>query len=74
MRMPMKVDISNRVAVVTGAAGLIGRSTALALADGGAIVAVNDLRSPEETCNEIEQGWRSASIPADISDPAPWKL
>jgi NAD(P)-dependent dehydrogenase (short-subunit alcohol dehydrogenase family) len=66
----MKVDISNRVAVVTGAAGLIGRSTALALADGGAIIAVNDLRSPEEISNEIRtRGGVAHPFQADISDP-----
>ena len=66
----MKVDISNRVAVVTGAAGMIGCSTALALADGGAIVAVNDVRSPEATCNEIrKRGGEAHAFQADISDP-----
>ena len=66
----MNVDISNRVALVTGAAGMIGCSTALALADGGAVVVVNDVRSPEETCDVIRhRGGEAHAFQADVSDP-----
>ncbi len=65
----MKVDLKNRIALVTGAAGAIGRSTALFLAENGAIVAVNDVRIPEQTCDEIRQGGGKAkSYLADVSD------
>ncbi len=67
----MKVDLSNRIAMVTGAAGAIGRSVALALAENGAIVAATDLHSPEPTCQEIrKRGGKACGYPADISDPA----
>ncbi|MDR3645712.1 MAG: glucose 1-dehydrogenase [Clostridia bacterium] len=39
----MKVDLQNKVAVVTGAGGFIGRSIALRLAENGATVIVNDV-------------------------------
>jgi 3-oxoacyl-[acyl-carrier protein] reductase len=65
----MKVDLHNRIAVVTGAAGAIGRATAVALAKNGATVAVNDLHSPEQTCDEIRQhGGKAHAYQADISD------
>ena len=66
----MKVDLQERVALVTGAAGGIGRAIALSLADNGAIVAVNDLNAKgEETCDEIRsRGGEAAFFPADVGD------
>ncbi len=55
LRSNMKVDLKDRIAVVTGAAGAIGHSTALMLAENGATVAVNDLHDPEATCAAIRQ-------------------
>jgi 3-oxoacyl-[acyl-carrier protein] reductase len=67
----MKVDLNNRIAVVTGAAGAIGSSTALALAENGATVAVNDLHNAEQTCDEIrKRGGKARAYLADVSDAA----
>ena len=65
----MKVDLNDRIALVTGAAGGIGRAIALALAANGARVAVNDLMSGERTCEEIrERGGKASFLQADVSD------
>jgi len=65
----LKVDLLNRIALVTGAAGGIGRCIALALADNGARVAVNDVKAGERTCEEIrERGGQASFFPADVSD------
>jgi 3-oxoacyl-[acyl-carrier protein] reductase len=65
----MKVDLQNQIAVVTGAAGAIGRATALAFAENGATVVVNDLHDSKEVCDEIRQhGGKVYSYQADIAD------
>jgi glucose 1-dehydrogenase len=71
--------LSNKVAVVTGAARGIGKGIALALADDGADIVVCDLPGAErrgaeaevqETVREIEErGRRAIAIPADVSQP-----
>jgi 3-oxoacyl-[acyl-carrier protein] reductase len=67
----MKVDLQGRVALVTGSAGGIGRAIALALAENGAVIAVNDLNPKgEETCREIESlGGKAKFFAADVGDP-----
>jgi len=65
----MKVELKGRLALVTGAARGIGRSIALALADNGATVAVNDVTNGEPTCEEIRRrGGKAAFYQADVSD------
>lgn len=69
MTAPASFDLSGRVAVITGGAGLLGRRHAGALARGGAVVVLADLRAlpPEET---REFGEKASSLTADITDPA----
>jgi 3-oxoacyl-[acyl-carrier protein] reductase len=65
----MKVDLADRIALVTGAASGIGRSIALAFAQNGARIAVNDIKPGERTCEEIrELGGQATFFPADVSD------
>ncbi|MDJ0869334.1 MAG: SDR family NAD(P)-dependent oxidoreductase [Myxococcota bacterium] len=61
----------DKIALVTGAGGGIGRAVALRLGEEGAVVGVNDV-SPavaEKTAAEIP-GSRGLALPADVSDSA----
>ena len=49
-----KMDIKNKVAIVTGAGQGIGRAIAIALADHGAQVLVNDIE--ESLLKELPKG------------------
>jgi glucose 1-dehydrogenase len=69
-----KVDLSGKVALVTGASLGIGRATALAMAKAGASVAVN-YRSSEAEADEVVQtiqgaGGSAIKIQADVADLA----
>lgn len=69
--MPFSLD--SRAALVTGAGRGIGRAVALALAEYGAAVMVNDLdEAPAaETVSAIRlAGGRAESLPGDITEPA----
>jgi 3-oxoacyl-[acyl-carrier protein] reductase len=69
----VSISLEGRTAIVTGAAGGIGRATALKLAAAGAAVAINDLPSMEagaqETVSLIRDcgGWVMFQ-PADVTD------
>jgi glucose 1-dehydrogenase len=67
-----KVDLSGKVALVTGASLGIGRATALAMAKAGASVAVN-YRSSDAQAEDLVQtilgnGGRAIKIRADVAD------
>src|SRR5436305_1808126 len=65
------LPLAGKVALVTGAAGGIGRATAVALARAGADVAVNDLRFPADggtPADVAATGRRALALPADVSD------
>ncbi|MHB8104841.1 MAG: 3-oxoacyl-[acyl-carrier-protein] reductase [Dehalococcoidales bacterium] len=69
------MDLSNKVAVVTGSARGIGKAIALKLAEAGADVVVNDIQSAaealESTASEIKALKRKAlAITADVSSSA----
>jgi len=66
------MDLSNRVAIVTGSARGIGRGIALRLAEAGADIVVNDIESAKEamesTVGEIKELKRQAiGVAADVS-------
>jgi glucose 1-dehydrogenase len=64
--------LAGKVALVTGAAGGIGCASALALAEAGADVALNDLTGCprlDELAKQVEAiGRRAVRLPVDISD------
>ncbi len=68
--MPITIDLSGKVAIVTGAAGGIGRATALILASAGADVVIPDIdrSGAERTAAEVERlGPRALPLTADIT-------
>ena len=67
------MDLTGKVALVTGAGRGIGRALALGLAQAGARVAVNDVdaASAHRTAAELTAaGFEAAGFPADVADPA----
>ena len=70
--MGMKMDISGKVALVTGASRGIGKAIALELASNGVIVIINYLKNDElaqEVVGRIkDMGGRSFKIKANIQD------
>ena len=68
------MDLHGKIAMVTGGAVRVGRAIALALARGGADVALHYGRSADaagEVADAIRRlGRRAEAFPADLSDPA----
>ena len=68
----MKIDLSGRTAIVTGASRGIGRAIALALADAGATVVAGARGSnADDTASAIRaRGGVAASMPLEVTDAA----
>ena len=68
----MKIDLSNKRALVTGSSGGIGRAIAIALANAGASVAIHynrDEKGGKETLKRIGDRDGDLLLGGDISDP-----
>jgi len=62
------MNLSNRVAIVTGSARGIGRAIALRLADAGANIVVSDIDDAEPVANEIRaKGRQSLAVKANVT-------
>lgn len=70
--MPDIFNLSGRVAVVTGGAGLLGAEFCKTLAQAGAAVVVADINAAaaQTLANQLsEDGWRVAACALDVTDP-----
>ncbi len=69
----MKIDLTGKVALVTGGARDIGRATVLALADAGATVVVNYLASGDKAETVVKEvrsrGGTAVAVQADVTRP-----
>jgi NAD(P)-dependent dehydrogenase (short-subunit alcohol dehydrogenase family) len=69
---PASVDLSGKVAVVTGAAAGLGRAEAIGLAQSGATVVVNDIAGAIDGSDVIDEiaaaGSKAVAVAGDISE------
>jgi 3-oxoacyl-[acyl-carrier protein] reductase len=69
--MKRPFELTNRIVLVTGAAGGLGRFIATSFAQAGALVVINDLDdgATKKVANEItDQGWLAVGVAGDITD------
>jgi 3-oxoacyl-[acyl-carrier protein] reductase len=70
----VKIDLTGKVAIVTGGGRDIGRAVSLGLAGAGAAVAVNYFDNSAEAAAVVDQiqasGGRAVAIQADVTSPA----
>ena len=65
------MDLSGKVAIVTGSARGIGREIALRLAEAGANIVISDIADAEPAAEEIKKmGRQSLAVTADVSSAA----
>lgn len=76
-QLPHRYDLTGKVCLITGAAGLLGRQHALALAETGATVVVTDLdlERAETVCQELRQsGAQALALVMNVTEEASIKL
>lgn len=68
----LSVDLSGKVAVVTGATGELGREMVRVLAEAGSDVAIGYLRNETKACDLVQEvqgfGARGVCVQADVTD------